>query len=84
MVSAIGAAEAQPFDVGAPKRIDGDAAIRLVNVAAQAGVEQFTMVTALGTGKFGWPASKTTFPYHLHAVRFLDTFGRAFQYIGST
>ena len=58
VVSAIGAAESQPFDVGAPKRIDGDAAIRLVNVAAQSGVQQFTMVTALGTGKFGWPASE--------------------------
>ena len=58
MVSAIGAAESQPFDVGAPKRIDGDAAIRLVEAAASSGVQQFVMVTALGTGKFGWPASK--------------------------
>ena len=58
VVSAIGAAESKPFDVGAPKRIDGDAAIRLVKVAAASGVQQFTMVTALGTGKFGWPASE--------------------------
>lgn len=66
VVSAIGAAESRPLDVGAPKRIDGDAATRLINVAAQSGVEQFTMVTAMGTGKFGWPAGEHLLLCHLH------------------
>ncbi|KAK9817799.1 hypothetical protein WJX72_002337 [[Myrmecia] bisecta] len=57
VVSAIGAAETALFDVSGPKRIDGEAATRLVNTAAELGVEQFTMVTSLGTGKFGWPAA---------------------------
>ena len=58
VVQAIGAAESNALDFGAPKRIDGDAAINLVNAAAEAGVEQYVMVTSLGTGKFGWPSGK--------------------------
>ncbi len=58
MVQAIGAAETKLFDFGAPKRIDGEAAIKLVNVAKDLGVTQYIMVTSLGTGKFGFPASR--------------------------
>lgn len=57
VVQAIGAAETKLFDFGAPKRIDGEAAIKLVNVAKDLGVLQYVMVTSLGTGKFGFPAS---------------------------
>jgi len=46
------------FDFGAPKRIDGEAAIKLVNVAKDLGVQQYIMVTSLGTGKVGFPASR--------------------------
>ena len=35
---------------------DGDAAISLVEAATAAGVDQYVMVTSLGTGKWGWPA----------------------------
>ncbi len=56
VVQAIGAAENNVLDFGAPKRIDGNAAIALVEAAKQVGVEQYVMVTSLGTGKFGWPA----------------------------
>lgn len=52
----MGAAENDPLDVGAPKRIDGDGTIALINAAAKAGVEQFVLVTSLGTGKLGFPA----------------------------
>ena len=58
VVQAIGAAETKLFDFGAPKRIDGEAAIKLVNVAKDLGVTQYIMVTSLGTGKIGFPASK--------------------------
>ncbi len=58
MVQAIGAAETKLFDFGAPKRIDGEAAIKLVNVAKDLGVTQYIMVTSLGTGKIGFPASR--------------------------
>ena len=57
VVCAIGADEAKPFDVSAPKKVDGEAAIALVKEAARQGVEQFVMITSLGTTKFGWPAS---------------------------
>ena len=40
------------------KKIDGDGSINLVKAAEAAGVQQFLMVTSLGTGKFGWPAGK--------------------------
>ncbi len=58
VVQAIGAAETKLFDIGAPKRIDGEAAIKLVNVAKDLGVTQYIMVTSLGTGKVGFPASR--------------------------
>ena len=59
VVQAIGAAESKPFDFGAPKRIDGDAATKLVNVAKDLNVQQYIMVTSLGTGKLGFPASES-------------------------
>jgi len=62
VVQAIGAAENNVLDFGAPKRIDGDAAINLVDAAVEVGVEQFVMVTSLGTGKFGWPAGICSCP----------------------
>lgn len=57
VVSAIGAPESKPFDVSAPRKVDGEGAIALVEAAAAAGVQRFVMVTSLGTTKFGWPAS---------------------------
>lgn len=44
------------FNIDGPKQIDGLGGIRLVEVAAELGVDQFVMVSSLGTGKFGWPA----------------------------
>jgi hypothetical protein len=43
--------------VSAPKKIDGDGTIKLINAASEAGVEQFVLITSLGTGKIGFPAS---------------------------
>ncbi|KAL3145005.1 hypothetical protein ABBQ32_003507 [Trebouxia sp. C0010 RCD-2024] len=57
VVQAIGAAETKLLDFGAPSRIDGEAAIKLVNVAKDLGVKQYIMVTSLGTTKIGFPAS---------------------------
>ena len=59
MVQAIGAAETKLLDFKAPARVDGEAAIKLVQVAAELNVQQYVMVTSLGTGKFGWPAGMT-------------------------
>ena len=56
-MSAIGAAEDKPLDTAAPRKIDGEGAIALVDAAQAAGVQRFIMVTSLGTTKFGWPAS---------------------------
>lgn len=57
VVSAIGAPEDKPFDTSAPRKIDGEAAIALVEEAKASGVKRFIMVTSLGTTKIGWPAS---------------------------
>ena len=40
---------------------DGDAAIALVEAATAAGVDQYVMVTSLGTSKLGWPAGARSF-----------------------
>ena len=56
VVCAVGAAESELGDVSAPRRIDGEGATRLVEAANAAGVEQFVLVTSLGTGKLGFPA----------------------------
>jgi len=37
--------------------VDGDGGIALVEASKAAGVEHFVMVSSLGTGRFGWPAS---------------------------
>eukprot|EP00891_Asterochloris_glomerata_P001297 jgi/Astpho2/1297/Aster-06173 len=57
VVQAIGASETNLLDTSGPKRVDGEAAINLVKAADKLGVLQYVMVTSLGTGKFGWPAS---------------------------
>jgi uncharacterized protein YbjT (DUF2867 family) len=57
VICAIGAPEDKPFDRTGPRRIDGDAAITLVQVAAKQSVKRFIMVSSLGTTKFGLPAS---------------------------
>ncbi|KAI7836826.1 hypothetical protein COHA_009327 [Chlorella ohadii] len=56
VVCAVGAAESELGDVSAPRRIDGEGATRLVEAANAAGVQQFVLVTSLGTGKIGFPA----------------------------
>ena len=56
VVQAIGAAETKLLDFGAPSRIDGEAAIKLVNVSKDLGIKQYVMVTSLGTTKLGFPA----------------------------
>jgi nucleoside-diphosphate-sugar epimerase len=56
VVQAIGASETSA-DLSAPARIDGDASIALVRAAELAKVQHFVMVTSLGTGKTGFPAS---------------------------
>jgi hypothetical protein len=53
----VGAPESDALNVSAPKKIDGDGTIRLINAASEVGVEQFVLVTSLGTGKVGFPAS---------------------------
>ena len=58
VVQAIGAAEDNVLDFGAPKRIDGSAAISLINAAVETGIDQYVMISSLGTGKFGWPAGE--------------------------
>jgi hypothetical protein len=52
----VGAPESATFDASAPRRIDGDGSVALVEAAAAVGVQQFVLVTSLGTGKFGLPA----------------------------
>lgn len=58
VVQAIGAAETKLLDFGAPSRIDGEAAIKLVNVSKDLGIKQYVMVTSLGTTKLGFPAGQ--------------------------
>eukprot|EP00884_Botryococcus_braunii_P021214 jgi/Botrbrau1/7777/Bobra.0159s0205.1 len=66
MVAAIGNAAKVVQATGPPESdltgsqvqaVDGDGPINLVEAAKKVGVEQFVMVTSLGTGKFGLPAS---------------------------
>ena len=59
VVQAIGASETNLLDTSGPKRVDGEAAVSLVKAADKLGVLQYVMVTSLGTGKFGWPASES-------------------------
>ena len=55
-MQAIGAPESEPFNFSNPKKIDGDGAIALVEAAKELEIEQFVMVTSLGTAKIGFPA----------------------------
>ena len=58
VVCAAGAAESELGDFSAPRRIDGEGAAALVRAAASTGaVQQFVLVTSLGTGKVGFPAA---------------------------
>jgi hypothetical protein len=56
VVQAIGAPESEPFNFSNPKKIDGDGAIALVEAATALDVDQYVMVTSLGTAKIGFPA----------------------------
>ena len=56
VVQAIGAPESEALNFGNPKKIDGDGAIALVNAATALDVDQYVMVTSLGTAKVGFPA----------------------------
>lgn len=55
----MGAPEDQVLNASAPRKIDGEGTIALIEAAEAAGVSQFVLVTSLGTGKIGWPASTT-------------------------
>ena len=39
------------LDSTAPRRIDGEGTVALIKAATTAGVQQFVLVTSLGTGK---------------------------------
>lgn len=57
VVCCLGAPEDE-FNFDNPRRIDGDGVIALVDEAAKCqSVKHFVLVTSLGTGRFGWPAS---------------------------
>ena len=60
VVCCVGAAESEFTNLSAPKLIDFEGTERLINTAAALGnglqIEQFILVTSLGTGKFGFPA----------------------------
>eukprot|EP00213_Chloropicon_mariensis_P006922 CAMPEP_0197469878 /NCGR_PEP_ID=MMETSP1309-20131121/388_1 /TAXON_ID=464262 /ORGANISM="Genus nov. species nov., Strain RCC998" /LENGTH=582 /DNA_ID=CAMNT_0043006211 /DNA_START=53 /DNA_END=1801 /DNA_ORIENTATION=- len=57
VVCCLGAPEDE-FNFENPKRIDGDGTIALIDEAVRSGgVKHFVLVTSLGTGRFGWPAS---------------------------
>lgn len=56
VISAVGASEGTPLDSSAPRRIDGDGNISLIEAASASGVEQFVLISSLGTGKIGFPA----------------------------
>ena len=41
------------LDTTGPQRVDGEGTVALVQAAAAAGVEQFVLISSLGTGKVG-------------------------------
>ncbi|CAM9711560.1 unnamed protein product [Scytosiphon promiscuus] len=59
VVCALGAAESDALNVKGPyKVVDGKLSQQVVLAAKEcSSVKHFVLVTALGTGKFGWPAS---------------------------
>jgi len=60
VVQAIGAPESEALNFGNPKKIDGDGAIALVDAAVALGIDQYVMVTSLGTANIGFPAGRHT------------------------
>jgi len=56
-VCALGARESEPLNWRAPYEVDGLMSQRVVAAAERAGVKDFVLVTSLGTGRFGLPAS---------------------------
>jgi uncharacterized protein YbjT (DUF2867 family) len=56
VVCCVGAAESEFTNLGAPKLIDYEGTVRLINTAATLNPQQFILVTSLGTGKLGFPA----------------------------
>ncbi|XP_051133008.1 protein TIC 62, chloroplastic isoform X2 [Andrographis paniculata] len=57
VICSIGASEKEVFDVTGPYRIDYQATKNLIDAATSAKVDQFILVTSLGTNKFGFPAA---------------------------
>ncbi|MEW5297169.1 MAG: hypothetical protein WDW36_000394 [Sanguina aurantia] len=57
VVCAVGASETAVFDTTGPQRIDGDGTTSLIEAATALGLDQFILISSLGTGKLGWPAS---------------------------
>ena len=65
VVQTLGASEGDTLALltgASPKAVEGDGAINVVNAAKAVGVTQYVMVTSMGTGKFGWPASESFLP----------------------
>ena len=62
VVQAIGAPESEALNFSNPKKIDGDGAIALVDAAVALGIDQYVMVTSLGTAKVGFPAGEVAVP----------------------
>lgn len=56
VVCAVGVAGSEFSDLSAPRRIDYEGTERLIEMAASQNIEQFVLVTSLGTGKIGFPA----------------------------
>ncbi|CAI5521849.1 unnamed protein product [Closterium sp. Naga37s-1] len=56
VVCAIGASE-NLLNVSGPYSVDKVATENLINASAELGVNQFIMISSIGTGKFGFPAS---------------------------
>ncbi len=61
-MQAIGAPENEALNFSNPKKIDGDGAIALVEAASALDIEQYVMVTSLGTAKVGFPAGEGVAP----------------------
>ncbi|KAK4437803.1 protein, chloroplastic [Sesamum alatum] len=57
VICCIGASEKEIFDITGPYRIDYLATKNLIDAATSAQVDQFILLTSLGTNKFGFPAA---------------------------
>ncbi|MEW5314493.1 MAG: hypothetical protein WDW38_005989 [Sanguina aurantia] len=58
VVCAVGASETAVFDTTGPQRIDGDGTTSLIEAATALGLDQFILISSLGTGKVGAAAGK--------------------------